>query len=354
MPENSSQERTEEATPKRKSDARKRGQIARSTELPGAVGLLGGALAIRIFAPAVWTAISDMVRKDLAAITRPDLTVQTSTQLLQQSAIAGGLAILPIVLTLMVAGAGAGLLQTGLNFSAGSLKPKFERVNPMAGIKRIFSMATGFELLKMMVRLGVFLLVAVNMINELATRMVIIGSSGLTQAPAVIGDLLFTVILRLAMVGGLLAGVDYLYQRWKHTRDLRMTKQEVKEESRLSEGNPEMKARVRRVQREMARKRMMQEVPKSTVVLANPDHYAVAIRYQSGKTRAPIVVAKGKDLVAQQIKALARQHNVPVIENPPLTRAIFAAVDINHEIPAQFYRAIAEVLAFVYKLKRRW
>ncbi len=353
MPD-SSQERTEDASPKRKSDARKKGQVARSAELPGALALVAGVVVLRAVGPAVWGNFSALMVTDLSQISRPDLTPQQADTLVTQSFAAAALAVAPLFLALLATGLAAGLAQTGMVVSTKTLTPKFDRLNPMSGFKRIFSINTGFELLKMSVRLAVLVAAAFGVLGSVAGQVLTLAQVGLPAAPAMLGDTLFAVVLRVALAGAFLAVVDYAYQRWRFSKTLKMTKQEVREEQHQLDGNPQIKARIRRVQRELARRRMMQEVTKATAVVVNPTHVAVALRYLPGKARAPIVVAKGQDLIALQIKEVARRHGVPVVENPPLARALHAGVPLGREIPANLYRAVAEVLAFVYKLKRRW
>jgi flagellar biosynthetic protein FlhB len=353
MPD-SAQERTERASPKRRSDARKRGQVARSAELPGAAALVAGALIARVLGTTIWQSFSLLLQNDLAQIARPNLTVSDVDTLFAQTVWSAALALAPVVAVLAGAGLVFGLAQTGLTVSARTLAPKFERISPLNGVKRLASPATGFEMLKMLVRLGVLVAVALTEVSQMASQVLTLSSVGVSGAPAVLGDVLFQIVLRVALAGALLAVADYAFQRWRFERELRMTKQEVKEEQRQLEGDPQIKSRIRRLQRELARRRMMQDAARSTVVVTNPTHYAVALRYVAGKSRAPLVVAKGQDYIAQQIIAIARRHNVPIVENPPLARALHAAVPIGREIPASLYRAVAEVLAFVYRLRRRW
>lgn len=348
------QERTEQATPKRKQDARKKGQTARSADLPSALGLLAGLLALRFAAPLMWQGLAQIVRGDLAAVTQPDLTANVALGLFGQSLLAGLLAVVPLLAALMLGGVITSVVQTGGIVSAKVLAPKFERVNPGTGLKRLFSARTGFELGKTTARLAIFLAVAASMAPTIVADVVRLGTTGLSAVPDLIGGAAFDMILRLAAAGAILAALDYLFQRWQFTKSLKITRQEVRDELRQTEGDPQVKQRIRRLQRQRARQRMMQEVPTSTVVLANPTHVAVALRYEFGKSRAPVVVAKGRDLVAQQIKAIAAQAGVPIIENPPLARSLYASVKLGREIPYQFYRAVAEVLAFVYRVKRRW
>ncbi len=348
------QERTEEATPKRREDARKRGQFARSNELPGAIALLAGTLGLRIAGPGIWTALTLLVQNDLARVYRADLTPNDAVLLISQGMLAIVLAVAPVFGALALGGLAAGLLQTGLLLSPAALTPKFDKVNPLTGFKRLFSANTGFELFKVIVRLVILGAVISGVMSGMSAQLSTLASVGVMGAPGVIGNLAQGCITQVALAGGILAVVDFGYQRWHFNRELRMSRQEVRDEMRQSEGDPQIRARIRRLQRQRAKQRMMQEVPKATVILANPTHFAVALRYTSGEMRAPIVVAKGQDYVAQQIKALARLHNVPIVEQPALARAIFASVPIGREIPTQFYRAVAEVLAVLYQLRRRW
>ena len=350
----SGQERTEDATPKRKDDARKKGQAVRSTELPPAVGLLAGVMTLHATGPMMWGGFSDVMKNGLSALARPDLTGRDAVGVVGQSVLAGSYAVMPVLAALLIGGVTTSLLQTGFIVSTKAITPKFDKLNPMTGLKRLFSPQTGFELLKMVLRLTIFIAVAVSVAQQVIQQMLHLGNTGLLGVPALLGDALYTVILRIAVAGGFLAALDYTFQRWRFNKDLKMTKQEIRDEMRQSEGDPQVKQRMRRLQRQRAKQRMMQEVPKATVIVTNPTHYAVALRYESGKMRAPVVVAKGRDLMAQQIKAVAAQHGVPVVENPPLARTLHASVAIGREIPYHLYRAVAEVLAFIYKLKRRW
>jgi flagellar biosynthetic protein FlhB len=353
MPE-SGQERTEDATPKRKQDARKKGQSPRSIDLPPAVGLLTGLITLHATGPMMWSGFSDVMQHGLSATFQPDLTTRDALGLVGQSVIAGAYAVAPVLAALLVGGVTTALLQTGGLVTFKAISPKFEKLNPATGVKRLFSPQTGFELFKMVLRLTIFIVVAVSVANQIVQQALSLGGASMGIVPGIIGDALYTLALRVAIAGLFLAALDYIFQKWQFTRTLRMTKQEVREELRQTEGDPQIKARIRRLQRQRAKQRMMQEVPTATVVVANPTHFAVALRYESGKTRAPIVVAKGRDLIAQQIKALATQHGVPVVENPPLARTLYSSVSLGREIPYHLYRAVAEVLAFIYRLKRRW
>jgi flagellar biosynthetic protein FlhB len=348
------QERTEAATPKRRRDARKKGQVVRSADLPPALGLLAGVLALRLAGPLAWQALAGVLTRGLGVLAQPDLTANAALDLIGQSLLAGLLAVVPVLAAIMVGGVTVGVIQTGGVVSAQAIRPKLDKLNPLNGFKRLFSPLTGFELLKMALRLAIFIGVAASLAQEIMQDVLNLGVTGMLGAPAMLGNVVFTLLLRLALAGAILAALDYIVQRWQFNRNLRMTKQEVRDELRQTEGDPQVKQRIRRLQRQRARQRMMQEVPKAAVVIANPTHFAIALRYTSGKMRAPVVVAKGRDHLAQQIKAVAAQHGVPIVENPPLARALYVGVPLGREIPYHLYRAVAEVLAFVYRLKRRW
>lgn len=353
MPE-SGQERTEDATPKRRQDARKKGQVVRSTDLPPAVGLLAGVVTLRATAPGMWGGFGDVLRNGLRVLVRPDLTTRDVAGILSQGFIAGAYAVLPVLVALLAGGVVTGLAQTGFVVSTKAITPKFDKLNPMTGLKRLFSPQTGFEMVKLILRLAIFIAVAISVAQQVMQQVLGLGNTGMLGVPALLGDALYAVLLRIAIAGAFLAALDYSFQRWRFNKDMKMTKQEIRDEQKQSDGNPQVKARMRRLMRQHARERMMQAVPQATVVVTNPTHYAVALRYTSGKMRAPIVVAKGRDLIAQQIKAVAAQNGVPIVENPPLARTLHASVALGREIPYHLYRAVAEVLAFIYKLKRRW
>src|SRR6185437_7329202 len=280
------QERTEEATPKRRQDARKKGQVVRSADLPPAAGLLVAVLTMRVTGPMIWTQLQAVVQRDLAQVAQPDLSPQNALGLMGQGLLAGLLAIVPLIGALLLGGVATGLMQTGFVFSGQALKPKFATLNPVTGMKRLFSPRTGFEIGKMALRLGIFIAVAATSVGQIGNDVLQLGATGMNAVPALLGDAAFALVLRLALAGGILAGVDYAFQRWQFNRNLKMTKQEIRDEMRQSEGDPQVKQRMRRLQRQRAKQRMMQEVPKSTVIIANPTHFAVALRYESGKMHA--------------------------------------------------------------------
>ncbi len=350
----SGQERTEQATPKRLRDARKRGQVSRSAELPGAAALVLAVMILRVSASYSWQNLQNLIGVGLLNAGNGDITV---TDVYHLMFIEGGYAVsafAPLGLTLFVIAVAAGLGQTGLAFSPKLLTPRMDRINPANGLKRMFSLTTLFEMLKQFVRIAILGFAAYIAISGTLTQIGQTPQDILSTAPQILGGALYSLLFSIALVGGVLAAADYAFQRWRYIRQMRMTKQEVRDEQKELEGNPQIKSRIRRMQRALAKKRMMDKVKKSTMVITNPTHFAVALYYQSGKTRAPVVTAKGQDFMAQTIKETARKYNIPIIENPPLARSLYASAEVDREIPIQLYRAVAEVIAFIYRIKRRW
>ncbi|HEX4871014.1 MAG TPA: flagellar biosynthesis protein FlhB [Nevskiaceae bacterium] len=351
MSESSAQDRTERATPKRLQEARERGQLPRSRELAtlvmvaAAVGLLMalGPLALQGLAGGFAAGL----RLDPASLTgSADLPAALARQLG-----AALFALLPVFGGLLVAALCAPLLIGGWNWSSEALQPDLGRLSPLKGLGRLFSREALAEVGKGLLKAGLLVGIAVLMLWASLPELLSLGRLTLPQALASALGLLLGALL--ALCGGLavIAAVDVPLQLRRHQRELRMTKQEIREEYKQSEGRPEVKARVRRLQQQMANARMMEQVPKADVVLTNPTHYAVALKYQPGKPGAPRVVAKGVDEVALRIREAARRHGVPQLEAPPLARALYRGVALDQEIPPRLYGAVAQVLGWVYRLR---
>ncbi len=345
-------ERTEEATPRRREEARRRGQVARSQELTAAVVMLGGFLAVSWWGASAVNILFGFSRQVFARLPRED-----GTQLLGFLG-SGGASYLATVAPLLTSAVALAVVanvgQVGFLVALQPLKPRLDRVNPLAGLRRMVSGVAFGEVVKAMAKVGIvgFVLykVVAGRVPELA---------GLFFAPpGEAAPVLASLGLEMGIKGGgaflVLAFLDYLWQKRRYEASLRMTRQELKEELKQTEGDPRLKARIRQVQRQWASRRMMHAVPRADVVIVNPVHYAVALRYEAGTMRAPMVVAKGRELLAERIKELARQYGVPVVENPPLAQALYRAAEVGMEIPAALYEAVAEVLAYVYRLRRRY
>jgi flagellar biosynthetic protein FlhB len=346
-------ERTETATPRRRSEARKRGQVARSSELSQVLVLLGVLMTLGAAAHTMSRVVTGYFQHVFTHLPGAQLT---TNDVLQQGAQAFWTllkAVAPLAATALVIGIVANIAQTGPLWAIDSLKPDFNRLNPLTGAQRFVSSRSLVELVKSLYKIGIIGFVAYTTIQSGYPQLMTMTRMEVAQGVALIGDLVNRMALRIAVTMLVLAALDYAYQRWQHEKQLRMTKEEVRQEYKQSEGDPKLKARIRARQREIAKKRMMAEVPNADVIVTNPTHVAVALRYDPEQMGAPLVVAKGQDLLAQKIKELARENDVPIVENPPLARALYKQVDLGREVPAELYEAVAEVLAFVYQINER-
>lgn len=345
-------ERTEAPTGKRLSEARQRGQVPHSVELNAAVALLMGFYLLRSAGPPLLIHLQNLLTASLTVELTADVTGGWVREKIVREA-----ARLASPLALMVFGmAATGVIvtvaQTGPLWASKNLGFDFGRLNPLAGLRRLFSgqglMLLGRALLKLAVVGGV----AYFFLRAQIATILQLGQTGLEEGVLGWATLAYTLAFRVGGTYLILALADYFYQRWNTQRSLRMSKQEVKDEAKQQEGDPFLKGRIRGQQRRMARQRMLARVPKADVVITNPTHFAVALHYDKASMRAPQVAAKGTALVAQRIKDIAKDNAVPIIENPPVARALYAAVEIDQEIPAELYRAVAEILAYVYNLKK--
>ncbi|MGI6151278.1 MAG: flagellar biosynthesis protein FlhB [Christensenellales bacterium] len=346
-------EKTEKATPKRKREARERGQVLKSTEVVSAFSLLTMFGVLLIFGNTLATGIMGMMKSfftmDLPGVADKSVMVKT----LGESILDYLRIIAPILAAALACGVIFNVAQSGWNFTTKPLAPKFEKISPMAGFKRIFSRRTVFELIKSIVKIAVLAWVAYG---EYTSRMhsfpVLMGQDLRFSIPAAM-DILLSTGLKLGLAYAISAPVDYFYQWWRHNKDLMMTKEELKEEFKLTEGNPQTKSRISQKQRQMSRMRMIQAVKDADVVITNPTHYAVALSYKEQEHNAPIVVAKGKDYLAQTIREKAKEWNVEVVENRSVAQALYFFCEVGDEVPEDLYKAVAEILAYVYKLKNK-
>jgi flagellar biosynthetic protein FlhB len=347
--EQTSQERTESPTTKRREDARLEGMVAVSKEVPAAALLATFALGFWLLGRFSLERMEVLWKNSLAQIGQVELSSGAVLRIMIQDA----LVVLPgvglLFLLIVLVGLGASVGQVGIVLTP--LKLHFERLDPLSGFARIFSRDGLAELLKSLFKMLVIGYVTYVTLQEEMTNLLAIGRLPLGALLNYTFGLLGTLLIRAALALVILAVFDYLYQRWSHEQRLKMTKQEMREELRQTEGDPQLRARIRHVQREMSRARMMQNVPKADVVVTNPTHYAVALMYDREVMQAPRVVAKGVDLVAERIKAIARENKVSLVENALVARELYNNVELGQEIPEQFFRAVAEILAFVYRLK---
>jgi flagellar biosynthetic protein FlhB len=347
------QERTEQPTERRLQQAREQGQVARSRELANLGLLMTGAAGLLALGPATVAGLVEILRKGLTP--GRETVAGGATDLLTALAATATdalLLLLPLLAALLVVALLAPLALGGWAFSAEALAFKPDRLNPAKGLARIFSVHGLAELTKALAKFAVLAVTAGLLLWwDMAPMLALAGQE---LAPALSGAawLLGMAFLLLSVALVLIAALDVPYQWWRHRHELRMSRQDLKEEFKETEGKPEVKSRLRTLQREVARRRMMQEVPQADVVVTNPTHFAVALRYQPEAMAAPRVVAKGADLVAQRIRELATEHGVPLVSAPPLARALYHGTRLNQEIPAALYLAVAQVLAYVFALRR--
>ncbi|MEQ6342107.1 MAG: flagellar biosynthesis protein FlhB [Gammaproteobacteria bacterium] len=349
----SGQERTEQATPKRLQEAREKGQIARSLDLNSTVMLLASAGGFLVLGGRITSGLLDSMRHNFHISRENVFNPGAMLQLLEQSVADALTALAPFLVLMIVAALLAPLALGGWSFSSEALGFKWEKLSPLSGLKRIFGPHGLMELVKAFAKFIVLGAAAVVLLWNMAGDFVGLGDEPLPNALGHVASLLGWSFLALSGTMVLIAAVDVPFQIWDHSRKLKMTHQEIKEEFKETDGNPEVKGRIRSQQREMARRRMMAEIPKADVIVTNPTHYAVALRYDPDKMRSPVVVAKGADLIALQIRTVAVTHRIPILSAPPLARALHHSTELNHAIPAGLYLAVAQVLAYVYQLKQR-
>ena len=343
--------RTERATPRRRDTAREKGQVLRSRDLVSAVTVLAAVIFLAWDPGASIGRWRSYFSHSLGASVQGDWTNQAPVML--WTGIAVGQWAWPILAVALLAAIGSTLAQGGLTLATAALTPDWQRLNPAGNVKSLFSPAAFSRVLKSLLPSGIILYLALNMILHQATIILHAARLSSRAALALIGTLCFSLAWQAAFVLLAWSGIDYLLQRQAHEKSLRMTKQEVKQEGKDTDGNPQTRGRFRRLRREMLRKSLQRDVKQAPAVVTNPIHYAVAIEYRPATMVAPVVVAKGRNLIAQKIKELARWHDVPIVENPPLAQALYKAVDVGQMIPPKLYAAVAEILAFLYRAQMR-
>ncbi|WP_071395324.1 flagellar biosynthesis protein FlhB [Bacillus tuaregi] len=345
-------EKTEKATPKKRQDARKKGQVAKSQDVNTAVGLLAVFLFLLFGGPYLLSKLTSLLKHSFQVYMLMDLSEPSIHYILIELLKELALIIGPIMLVALTAGVAANYFQVGFLFSTEAIQMKLEKIDPIKGFKRIFSLRSVVEFLKSILKICIvgiitFLVIWISLNDILTLSQLSIGS-----AFAFLADLTVKMGLYAGSALLFLALLDYLYQKYDFEKNIRMSKQDIKDEYKNSEGDPLIKSKIKQKQREMAMSRMMQEVPNADVIITNPTHYAIALKYDETKYDAPYVVAKGVDFVAQKIKFVAKENEVITIENRPLARALYSQSEIGDVIPEEFFKAVAEILAYVYRTKQ--
>jgi flagellar biosynthetic protein FlhB len=349
-------EKTEQATPKKLADARKEGQVAKSTDIVTAFMLLGLFVGLKVFVGMIGNRFLEYFTKyyqSISSISSERFTIQTEESLLKQGIIDVILLMLPIALVAYVVAFGLNVYQVKWAPTLKPLKPKFNKLNPIKGMKKLFSKDKLVELLKSMTKVCVLGYVVYDELKDQYGLLFMFYRFEIPTALVIIGNIVFTVGIKISLMFLAIALADLFYQKRKFKEDMKMTKQEVKDEFKSTEGDPHIKGKIRSKMREASQRRMMQSVPEADVVITNPTHLAVALKYDRDSSSAPIVVAKGADYVAQKIKEIAREHKVEIVENKPVARMLYYNVDVDQEIPPELYQTVAEILAYVYGLKQQ-
>ncbi len=352
-------EKTEPATAKKLKDAREKGQVSKSKELSSAVDLIALFVVLKLFIsyigenmlsifPTLYNKIPDIVNDSAG-----EVTVLTATTVVNNVMGIILKILAPVFLIAVVCCILISIVQVGWKISTKAMEPKFSKINPMSGFKRMFSKDSLFELVKSIAKIGVIMYVAYTSVEDHQDELFLLYDIPLLQVIILIGSIVIDTGMKIAIVYLVVGVADWLYQKRKFKEDMKMTKQEVKDEYKNTEGNPEIKGRQRSKMREVSQRRMMQDLPKADVVITNPTHLSVAIKYDGDQNTAPVVIAKGEEYLAMKIREVARENNIEIVENKPLARMLYANVNIGAEVPPELYQAVAEVLAFVYSLKNK-
>jgi len=343
-------EKTEEPTPKKIEDARKEGNVPKSMETSGFVVLFVAIIVIIFYLKYITWNLERFYIYYMSFV-GVEITKNVVLELIIKSAINFFILLAPLFGAVMLAGIIGNVMQFGFLFTTKPITPSFEKLNPIKGIKKLFSVKTIVEGVKMTLKVAVAFGVGSWLFYQFLMEIPKLELMSFFEQLKWFENKAIIIISAMLAVFLVFAAIDFIYQRYTYKKSLRMSKQEIKDEYKQTEGNPEIKAKIRQLQREMAKKRMMNEVPKADVVITNPTHYAVAIRYDKTKDEAPRVIAKGIDNLALKIKEIAREHDIMIVENPPLARELYKLVEVDEIIPQKLYKAVAEVLAFVYRAK---
>ena len=345
--------KTEKATPKKQEDERKKGNISQSSDVISALSILALFYTLKMVIPFFYQYMSTFITKYIGYIkTVHSITTQFAMDVTKDAVVAILLLAGPAMLVAMTVGVLATGMQTGFKVSKENLKMKFSRLSPIQGLKKMISLRSTTEVIKALIKISVIGYILYSAFLKIAQNFTKLMFEDILGAVTFILNSIMDIVIQLSMAFILIAAFDYLYQWWEHERNIKMSKQEIKEEYKQMEGDPQIKSQIRERQRKIANQRMMQQVPTADVIIRNPTHFAVALKYDIEKNSAPIIVAKGQDYVALKMIEIAEQHHIPMTENKPLARALYSTVKVNQEVPSEYYLILAEVMAWVYSLKK--
>ncbi|SFL72382.1 flagellar biosynthesis protein FlhB [Pelosinus propionicus] len=345
-------EKTEEATAKRKGEARQKGQVAKSTEVNSVFIILAAFFTLKLIGSYIYDELSRYMQLSFSNVAMADMTINSIRETFLGFAIVFLKTALPVMCVILIVSLTINFIQVGFLFSFEPLMPTFSKLNPISGFGRLFSKRSLVELVKSLLKIIIIGYFIFRFMRKQIEQIPSLVSAELIDSLHLAASLILSLVFQISAVMLVLAAFDYFYQWWEHKESLKMSKDDIKQEFKQSEGDPLIKGKIKQRQRAMSMQRMMQEVPKADVIVTNPTHFAVALKYEKSMA-APIIVAKGQDLIAQRIKEIAKENKVIIVENKVLARALYAAVDIGYPVPPELYQAVAEVLAYVYKLKKR-
>jgi flagellar biosynthetic protein FlhB len=345
-------EKTEEATAKRKGEAREKGQVPKSMEVNSVVVILAAFFTLKTIGSYIYDELIGYMHLIFSNLNMADVTINTIREIFFGFAVVVLKTSLPVMVVIMLVSLGINFIQVGFIFSLEPLMPSLDKINPISGLGKIFSSRSIAEMVKSLGKILIIGYFIYRFMMKHTLQIPALISAELLDSLNLTGSLIIDLVYQISAVMMVLAAFDYFYQMWSHKESLKMSKDDVKQEYKQMEGDPLIKGKIKQRQREMSMRRMMQEVPKADVIVTNPTHFAVALKYDQTML-APVIVAKGKDLIAQRIKDIAKENRVAIVENKLLARALYASVDIDHPVPQELYQAVAEVLAYVYKLKKR-
>ena len=354
MAEESFEEKTEQPTPKKRRELKERGEVAKSSELPSVAVLLSALIALSFFGSYMYSHVQMIMKEAFSLPTMNDLNISEFMKYAQDLISRFIMLLVPVFAAIFITAILSNIMQVGFIMSGKSIKPKFSKIDPTKGFGRMFSKHALMELFKSLLKLIIVGGIAFSTVKGEMKNIYLLGDMETNTIFIYILKIFFKIFIRCSMAMIVLAVIDYFFQKWDFENRIKMTKQEVKDELKKSEGDPLIKSRIRSIQMEMSRKRMMQSVPDADVVITTPTHLAVALKYDSLTMNAPKVLAKEPGKVAERIREMASEHNIPIMENKELARNLYDMVEVGHEIPATLYKAVAEILSYIYLLKSQY
>ena len=350
MADDSAQEKTEQPTPRKREDAKDKGSVAKSQELNSVAVLIAGMLAFKATSGMFAKTIQQFVRTTYHESSFMEITVQSLPgQVIDFMKVLGTI-IIPILAIVLVAALISNVAQIGFMVAKKALIPDFKKVSPLSGLKRLFSLRSIVELLKGIIKITILALISYFVITKHQESFLFLPHKSASEIVTLLSSVLLELTFKIALALLVMAAADFAYQKYEYEKGLKMSKQDVKDDNKQSEGNPEIKGRIKSIQMQQARKRMMQDIPEASVVVTNPTHIAVALKYEpNNSSDAPKIIAMGKNKLAERIKEIARENDIPVMENKPLARSLFESCEVGMEIPSAFYQAVAEILSSIYQ-----